>query len=123
MDCLVCSYCFCYIGSIELQIGRKLFFDDFKSSSKNGDVEKISNVSKQIHSPKNCESTQSNSEKFKLNNGFTYQKSLEALMNGTLILPHSKKFKLPSVIACPGGCEEEHYCRYGSKLDKISAGI
>nr|XP_016436451.1 PREDICTED: histone-lysine N-methyltransferase ATXR2-like [Nicotiana tabacum] len=25
VDCLVCSYCFCFIGSIELQIGRKLY--------------------------------------------------------------------------------------------------
>ncbi|KMZ58602.1 Histone-lysine N-methyltransferase ATXR2 [Zostera marina] len=110
MDCLVCSHCFRYIGSIELQIGRKLFFDHLKSSSKTDDDENTSNVSKQSHSPKNCEITHTNSEKMKLNNDSTYQKSLEALMNGTLILPYSKKFRLPPVISCPGGCEEEHYC-------------
>lgn len=115
MDCLVCSHCFRYIGSIELQIGRKLFFDHLKSSSKTDDDENTSNVSKQSHSPKNCEITHTNSEKMKLNNDSTYQKSLEALMNGTLILPYSKKFRLPPVISCPGGCEEEHYCRYRSK--------
>lgn len=36
---------------------------------------------------------------------------IESLMNGGLALPYSKQFPLPSIVPCPGGCEEEHYCR------------
>lgn len=36
---------------------------------------------------------------------------VESLMNGELVLPYSKQFPLPSVISCPGGCQEAFYCR------------
>jgi hypothetical protein len=28
IDCLVCSFCFCFIGSIELQIGMRVYLKD-----------------------------------------------------------------------------------------------
>ncbi|KAJ0974813.1 hypothetical protein J5N97_016778 [Dioscorea zingiberensis] len=34
VDCLVCSKCFRYIGSVELQIGRKLYLQSCGLSSK-----------------------------------------------------------------------------------------
>ncbi|KAF5817676.1 putative histone-lysine N-methyltransferase [Helianthus annuus] len=34
-----------------------------------------------------------------------------------LELPHSKKFPLPGVINCPGGCKEVYYCRWVVEAD------
>lgn len=36
---------------------------------------------------------------------------IESLMNGELLLPHSKRFSMPSAIPCHGGCGEAYYCR------------
>lgn len=36
---------------------------------------------------------------------------IESLMNGELLLPHSKRFSVPSAIPCHGGCGEAYYCR------------
>lgn len=46
-----------------------------------------------------------------LKNNFPPEEILDSLINGNLSLPHSKQFSLPPVVACPGGCQAEHYCR------------
>ncbi|KAK1407344.1 hypothetical protein QVD17_38958 [Tagetes erecta] len=75
IDCLVCGCCFCFIGSIEMQIGRKLFLQG-------------------LGGPKDV----------------CFNEKLELLMHEKLELPYSKKFPLPGVINCPGGCKEVYYC-------------
>ncbi|GFZ05535.1 histone-lysine N-methyltransferase ATXR2 [Actinidia rufa] len=119
IDCLVCSFCFRFIGSIELQIGRKLYLQDLGASANNGcDGQRFPKESCQIDSsdgeddscvedPRNLGECASSSS--------TYRTSLpkevvESLMNGELVLPYSKQFPLPSVISCPGGCREAFYC-------------
>nr|XP_043632123.1 histone-lysine N-methyltransferase ATXR2 [Erigeron canadensis] len=102
IDCLVCSRCFRFIGSIELQIGRKLYLQGLGSqkgcsSSEDSDVEDHL----EAHT---CPSNKS-TIKYPLP-----AESVESLMHEKLALPYSKKFPLPSVINCPGGCKEVYYC-------------
>ncbi|CAN0896976.1 Histone-lysine N-methyltransferase ATXR2 [Linum grandiflorum] len=92
IDCLVCGFCFRYIGSIELQVGRKLYLQSLGlSTSDECEAGMASHNSKAHHA--------------RLPKGL-----LESLMNGTLILPHSDKFRLPSTVSCAGGCGEAYYC-------------
>lgn len=116
IDCLVCSFCFKFIGSIELQIGRRLYLqyvgayankecdgktfahdsiDCFDSSSGDSDSYDL----------KIEESTSNKKMKLSLPRGI-----IESLMNGELLLPHSKRFSMPSAIPCHGGCGEAYYC-------------
>ncbi|KAF5200518.1 Histone-lysine n-methyltransferase atxr2 [Thalictrum thalictroides] len=109
VDCLVCSYCFRFIGSIELQIGRKLYLQnlglsarmecatessDEEDDSLTADHDKLgqcssSNPKKKIPLPK---------------------ETIESVMNGYVELPYSKQFPLPSAVSCSGGCGEAYYC-------------
>ncbi|XP_073150876.1 histone-lysine N-methyltransferase ATXR2 isoform X2 [Henckelia pumila] len=95
IDCLVCSFCFQFIGSIELQIGRKLYFQDIGVSAVD-----------ECGSPHGagCSSGGSN-EKIPLP-----RDTIDSLMNCGLQLPYATKFPLPSVVPCPGGCKEAFYC-------------
>ncbi|GER53243.1 histone-lysine N-methyltransferase ATXR2 [Striga asiatica] len=94
IDCLVCSFCFRFIGSIELQIGRKLYLEELGIRA----VDECG--------PSNDEgSCSSPSHKTRLP-----QDTIQSLMNGNLLLPYSEKFPLPSVVSCLGGCLESHYC-------------
>ncbi|ONK61089.1 uncharacterized protein A4U43_C08F26140 [Asparagus officinalis] len=121
VDCLVCSRCFCFIGSVELQIGRKLYFQNTGLSRKQDcDHDTISSTSEEDFPTELLDEGEgfitdhsngvgsSTSQKLKENS--LSEEILESLMNGDLSLPHSKNFLLPPVVACPGGCEEEHYC-------------
>ncbi|KAK4368452.1 hypothetical protein RND71_012244 [Anisodus tanguticus] len=109
VDCLVCSYCFCFIGSIELQIGRKLYLeqlgvspnnechmqkDCYNSDSSLGEDD--SDVEDQQVS-KECSSSPSK-DKIPLPKDV-----VESLFNGEMKLPYSEKFSLPPVVTCPGG--------------------
>ncbi|XP_029117181.1 histone-lysine N-methyltransferase ATXR2 isoform X1 [Elaeis guineensis] len=121
VDCLVCSYCFRFIGSIELQIGRKLYLQGLGlSTKKECDYQTFSHSSNGF-----CQNEMEEAEgNFFMNEsdntGSSSSKNLKAdplpedlllsLMNGDLSLPYTRQFALPPVIACPGGCEEEHYC-------------
>jgi hypothetical protein len=40
------------------------------------------------------------------------QEVIMSLMDGDMSLPFTDQFALPSVVACPGGCEGELYCRF-----------
>ncbi|CAN6999790.1 unnamed protein product [Brassica rapa subsp. trilocularis] len=86
VDCLVCSFCFRFIGSIEKQIGRKLYFNNMGLSGCCGGASSSSN----LHS--------------------LPQGVVTSLMNGEIALPHTDKFPLPSPLSCPGGCQEAFYC-------------
>ncbi|KAL0917397.1 hypothetical protein M5K25_012453 [Dendrobium thyrsiflorum] len=118
VDCFVCSSCFRFIGSVELQIGRKLYLQSLGLSVKK-------ECSHQIFSNEKTASSSSESQNeddlfFQENSDNAGQSSyeenslskevLESLMNSKLSLPFSKQFVLPSIVPCPGGCEEEHYC-------------
>eukprot|EP00268_Persea_americana_P008899 TRINITY_DN1348_c1_g1_i2.p1 TRINITY_DN1348_c1_g1~~TRINITY_DN1348_c1_g1_i2.p1 ORF type:complete len:494 (+),score=102.90 TRINITY_DN1348_c1_g1_i2:197-1678(+) len=121
LDCLVCSHCFCYIGSIELQIGRRLYLQalrlskhketTFESSSDYSEEDcpiELSDEDNNFHA-KNLDKLQSaSSDTNEIN--LIPKEIIESLMNGGLALPYSKQFPLPSIVPCPGGCEEEHYC-------------
>ncbi|XP_044501289.1 histone-lysine N-methyltransferase ATXR2 isoform X2 [Mangifera indica] len=122
VDCLVCSFCFRFIGSIELQIGRKLYLKslgvsandccDMETSSQasnnccdtdSSDMENESEM-KNHQNLENCVSTSSNVN-ISLPKGV-----VESLMNDEFALPYSNKFPLPSAVSCPGGCKEAYYC-------------
>ncbi|KAJ4831688.1 Histone-lysine N-methyltransferase atxr2 [Turnera subulata] len=91
-DCLVCSFCFQFVGSVEFQIGRKLFLQSLGVSSSN-----------------HCDEGECSSSCSQ--DGVSLPKEvIESLMNGELVLPYSDKFPLPSYVPCPGGCAEAFYC-------------
>ncbi|KAF7142024.1 hypothetical protein RHSIM_Rhsim06G0158100 [Rhododendron simsii] len=122
IDCLVCSFCFRFIGTIEVQIGRKLYLQDLGVAANNEcDRQTLAHIPKktcQINSsdsedgsyvkdPTSMEECASTSSKY----GTPLPKEIvESLMNGELVLPYSKQFPLPSVISCLGGCREAFYC-------------
>ncbi|XP_068668301.1 histone-lysine N-methyltransferase ATXR2 isoform X2 [Aristolochia californica] len=117
MDCLVCGHCFRFIGSIELQIGRKLYFQSLGLSATEEDSPHNETFSHAYG--ESCSSERSDEEdKDPGACSDSYMKDkitlpndvIESLMDGRLVLPFSEKFTLPSAISCPGGCEEEHYC-------------
>ncbi|XP_073060880.1 histone-lysine N-methyltransferase ATXR2 isoform X2 [Primulina eburnea] len=95
IDCLVCSFCFQFIGSIELQIGRKLYFHDIGVSA----VDECGSLN-----GAGCSTSDSN-EKIPLPRDV-----IDSLMNCGLQLPYSTEFPLPSVVPCLGGCKEAYYC-------------
>ncbi|KAK7402028.1 hypothetical protein VNO78_13964 [Psophocarpus tetragonolobus] len=111
IDCLVCSFCFRFIGSIELQIGRRLYMQQLRANESDGcDVGNSSKHSHEMDSSDEEESTQecisgSSKTKVPLPDGV-----VESLMNSQLVLPYSKKFSLPPVVPCPGRCGEAYYC-------------
>lgn len=100
VDCLVCSYCYRFIGSIELQIGRRLYLQSLGLSTS-----------------KHCHDDTGSSSSINMNENSPPEEVLKSLINGNLSLPHTSQFALPPVIACPGGCEEEHYCRLEMHID------
>ncbi|KAM7495192.1 hypothetical protein LguiB_029801 [Lonicera macranthoides] len=122
IDCLVCSFCFRFIGSVELQIGRKLYLQDVGvSTNKECDMQTFP------HSPKDnseCDSSE-DEENFDIEdwqnlgecasssskNKIPLPKDIvESLMSGAPLLPYSKRFSLPPVFYCLGGCREAFYC-------------
>lgn len=122
IDCLVCSFCFRFIGSIELQIGRKLYLQDLGVSENNKcDRDTFSHISKDCYQTDSSDEEDTSYLKDYDNSGgcassnskekISLPKEVEeSLMNGELVLPYSKQFPLPSAIACPGGCGEAYYC-------------
>ncbi|KAK9155877.1 hypothetical protein Sjap_003357 [Stephania japonica] len=109
VDCLVCSHCFCFVGSVELQIGRKLCLQELGLSSSD---ECASSPMDGIHDSPNGDhdnlgSCSSSDFKEKVS---LPKEIVASLMNGQLALPYSERFALPSVVPCPGGCGEAYYC-------------
>lgn len=91
----MCSYCFCFIGSVEAQIGRRLYLQSLG-----------------IYGEKECEKEHPiHSTNDKMERDFPPKEMIESLLNGDLSLPFTNQFELPEAVPCPGGCEEEQYCR------------
>ncbi|KAF7823119.1 Histone-lysine N-methyltransferase ATXR2 [Senna tora] len=121
IDCFVCSSCFRFIGTVELQIGRKLYLQELGASRSHGcDIGDLSNTSEYCHEIDSSDGEDSFMEREE-NTGECASGSSEAkvrlpegvvesLMNGHMMLPYSKEFSLPSVVPCPGGCGEAYYC-------------
>ncbi|RVW25511.1 Histone-lysine N-methyltransferase ATXR2 [Vitis vinifera] len=122
INCLVCSFCFHFIGSIELQIGRRLYLQGLGVSTSNGcgretfshnshdncqvdSSEDEDNCYMEEHDELGECASSSSKDKVPLPKGV-----VESLMNGELTLPYPKEFPLPSAIACSGGCGEAYYC-------------
>ncbi|XWS54312.1 hypothetical protein CRYUN_Cryun10bG0079500 [Craigia yunnanensis] len=112
IDCLVCSYCFKFIGSIEQQIGRKLYLKTLGLgiSPHNGCRNNSSDEDQDNHYVQNHHNLENGASSGSNSTIPLTTMAVESLMNGELALPYSSKFPLPSVISCPGGCEEAFYC-------------
>ncbi|KAL5082047.1 hypothetical protein RYX36_010468 [Vicia faba] len=114
IDCFVCSFCFRFIGSIETQIGRRLYLRELKANESHAcDVGSSSNSIQNCHEMDSSgeeESTlQPCSGSFKTRVPLP-EGVVESLMNGQLRLPCSDKFSLPPSVPCSGGCGEAYYC-------------
>uniref|UniRef100_A0A0E0KVK7 SET domain-containing protein n=1 Tax=Oryza punctata TaxID=4537 RepID=A0A0E0KVK7_ORYPU len=101
IDCAVCSYCFRFIGSIEFQIGRRLYWQSIGSSN-------------DCTNRRHCHETDvgssaSSSGATKENNNTLPEEVLGSLITGDMSLPFTDHFSLPQVVGCHG-CEEERYC-------------
>ncbi|KAL4312021.1 hypothetical protein GQ457_01G001410 [Hibiscus cannabinus] len=112
IDCLVCSYCFKFIGSVEQQIGRRLYLKTLGigNSSHNGCESNSSDEDEENHFVQNNHISENGASS---SSGSTIPlptTTVQSLMNGEFALPYSNKFPLPPIISCPGGCEEAFYC-------------
>ncbi|KAM0862162.1 hypothetical protein ACQ4PT_045435 [Festuca glaucescens] len=101
IDCVVCSYCFRFIGSIEFQIGQRLYLQNAGSSIG-------------CHSERHCHGSESGSSTgspgvTKGNSEDLPLEVIESLITGETSLPFSDHFALPEIVSCHG-CEEERYC-------------
>ncbi|XP_058779942.1 histone-lysine N-methyltransferase ATXR2 [Vicia villosa] len=114
IDCFVCSFCFRFIGSIETQIGRRLYLRELRANKSHA-----CDVGTSSKSIENChEMDSSDDEESTLQHCSGSFKTIvplpegvvESLMNGQLRLPCSEKFSLPPSVPCPGGCGEAYYC-------------
>jgi len=112
IHCFVCSFCFRFIGSIEIQIGRRLYLEELRANeSHDCDVGSSSKNCHEMDSSDEEESTwqcSSGSSKTKVP---LPEGVVESLMNGQFRLPYSDKFSLPQAVPCHGGCGEAYYCR------------
>ena len=99
----MCSYCFRFIGSIEFQIGHRLYLQSIGSSVG-------------CHRERHCHGSDSGSSTgspvvTKGDSDTLPQEVLDSLLNSEISLPFSDQFALPEVVACHG-CQEERYCRF-----------
>ncbi|XP_047334724.1 histone-lysine N-methyltransferase ATXR2 [Impatiens glandulifera] len=120
IDCLVCSFCFRFIGSIELQVSRRLYLQNLGVLANNECHKQTSSHVQEEY----CEDYSLDDEKNSKAEDYSLhgecsisgskndslQEVVQSLMNGGLKLPHSGRFPLPSVFNCPGGCREAYYC-------------
>ncbi|GAU17085.1 hypothetical protein TSUD_105840 [Trifolium subterraneum] len=114
IDCFVCSFCFRFIGSVEIQIGRRLYLTQLRANeSHDCDVGSSSKSSKNCHQ---MDSSDEEESTWQCSSGSSKTKVplpegvIESLMNGQLRLPYSEKFSLPPAVPCHGGCGEAYYC-------------
>lgn len=109
IECLVCSFCFRFIGSVELQIGRRLYLQELGvSASQDCCQADYSSDEEEEEDLGQCGSSSSGyKDKRPLPKGLA-----QSLMNGELNLPYSDKFSMPPAVSCPGVCGEAYYCRW-----------
>ncbi|XP_024526796.1 histone-lysine N-methyltransferase ATXR2 [Selaginella moellendorffii] len=87
-DAVVCGFCFRYVGSIQLQIQRKLEAPETQSC---------------------CYHEEEDEEEDHHRHGVSSEEALALLKGDGFSLPHGDKFLLPEVVKCSGGCSEI-YC-------------
>ncbi|KAM5580701.1 histone-lysine N-methyltransferase ATXR2 [Rosa sericea] len=106
IECLACSFCFRFVGSVELQIGRRLYLQEMGVSANCCQTDYSSDEQEEEEEMGQCGSSSSGYKgKVPLPKGIA-----EPLMNGELKLPYSDKFSMPPAVPCPGGCGEAYYC-------------
>lgn len=104
----MCSFCFRFIGSVELQIGRRLYLQELGVSAS----QDCCQADEEEEDLGQCGSSSSSyQDKLPLPKGLA-----QSLMNGELNLPYSDKFSMPPAVPCPGGCGEAYYCRWVSQI-------
>lgn len=122
IDCFVCSSCFRFIGSVELQIGRRLYLQELGASESHGcDMNGFSNTSKYNYEIDSSDGEDNSYMKRESTGECTSGSSqakihlpegvVQSLMNGHMRLPYSEEFSLPPAVPCPGRCGEAYYCR------------
>jgi hypothetical protein len=145
---LVCSQCFRYIGSVELQIARRLLpasstgagasaRSETGPSSQHCGAHSAAAHSHGAASHSHSHGTASHSpgagagsnagpsdhshaataSQTEAGAGQSLESEtarlvawLEPLLDGSVQLPHSCAFPMPSVVPCPGGCAQDSYC-------------
>eukprot|EP00899_Mesostigma_viride_P010240 jgi/Mesvir1/19217/Mv11526-RA.1 len=108
-EALVCSHCMCYVGSIELQIARRILHEDFVygQGASGGDCEDFDEGEDQDGED---EPMQDSKDAAPVGSKEQAIMMAHCLLDGSLKLPQSHLFPLPSVQPCPGGCTDEVYC-------------
>ncbi|KAL3682027.1 hypothetical protein R1sor_000049 [Riccia sorocarpa] len=117
VDALVCSLCFRYVGSLELQIGRRLvskveettkFHSNDDTGSHSGgedgsDMDLTDEKEGSDYDGCGCDGTAKNNKNIS-------RELVDSLLTGDLHLPDSDRFPLSPITVCPGGCSEDVYC-------------
>ncbi|KAL2610826.1 hypothetical protein R1flu_022518 [Riccia fluitans] len=112
-DALVCSLCFRYVGTLELQIGRRLipkldgtdkYHDQDDTGSHSGGEE-----GSDMDFTEDDEDRCGCDGKPKKNKTISME-LVNSLLKGELHLPDSERFLLSPITNCPGGCSEDVYC-------------
>lgn len=111
----MCSFCFRFVGSVELQIGRRLYLQELGVSA-GRDCCEADYSAEDEDLDDSGPSSSIYKEKVPLPKGIA-----ESVMNGGLKLPYSDKFSLPPAVPCPGGCKEAYYCRWVSQIFMFEA--
>ena len=119
-DALVCGFCYRFVGSIELQIGRRILAfmqEEVDNSGSTPDDASPSSYVDQCfdHNDHNGRMPRGS---IHLPDGF-----VESLISGRVCLPYSELFHLPPIVRCFGGCNEEVFCRHAPLFHTTVFGI
>lgn len=109
-DALVCSFCFRFIGSIELQIGRRLLstVHEDKDETKEDHIDTVHGSRKNLCC-RDSKTAKDNEKDIGCSRDL-FSGVAEALINDSLHLPFTDLFTLPAITSCMGGCEDEFFC-------------
>ncbi|KAG0566079.1 hypothetical protein KC19_7G037000 [Ceratodon purpureus] len=119
-EAMVCSNCFRYVGSIELQLARRLLqkdetlseADDASDDDMDNNGETTTSMDDEV---RDGDDMDENDEHCGCSGDSKKKKALPAdakaaLASGALVLPYSNHFPLPPVVTCKGGCSDDVYC-------------
>ena len=115
-DALVCSFCYRFVGSIELQIGRRIHACMQQEVDKSGSTLNENPSS----SVEGCPGHTDDNDKMLRDSIDLPDGLVESLISGNICLPYSDCFPLPSIVSCIGGCKEEIFCRQASSFNTTS---
>ncbi|KAJ7562290.1 hypothetical protein O6H91_03G062700 [Diphasiastrum complanatum] len=143
-DSLVCSFCFCYVGSLELQLRWKLFarghLRPIRGTNLQGDSQGTDNQCLEQHArvesdgdericdPPSSVSTSclgteicnykcrsDESEEQSAKRRALSFESFSWISDDALRLPFGDVFPLPHIVECRGGCHEDLFCSFCSE--------